>query len=134
MKWLLLFLFFFVISCTQSSFVLVDDTNIPVEIADSPEERMQGLMFRESLEGGMLFIFEDSGIYPFWMKNTFIPLDILWLDDDGKIVFIQNNALPCQELCPSYHPGVEARYVLELNAGAVTNLRLAVGDKVIVKV
>ena len=51
MKWPLLFLFFFVISCTQSSFVLVDDTNIPVEIADSPEERMQGLMFRESLEG-----------------------------------------------------------------------------------
>ena len=74
---------------------------------------------------GMLFIFEKSGIYPFWMKNTLIPLDIIWLDENQNIVFIKKNALPCKEdPCPSINPNKTARYVLEINSGLVDKLNL----------
>lgn len=91
-----------------------------VEIADEPDEHRRGLMFRESLppENGMLFIFDREARYGFWMKNMRIPLDIIWLDRNMRIVFIQKNAQPCSDgPCKSYRPSAAARYVLELNAG-----------------
>jgi len=102
-----------------------------VEIADDPAERAKGLMFRESLERdkGMLFIFEETGIYPFWMKNTFISLDIIWLDSSGEVVFIKENAMPClEEPCESFNPSVEARYVLEFSSGFVEEKDVSLGD------
>ena len=58
-----------------------------------------GLMFRENMDSdrGMLFIFEKEGEYPFWMKNTLIPLDIIWINKDKEVVFISENAQPCEE-------------------------------------
>ncbi len=90
-----------------------------VEIADDDGERMQWLMNRNSLpsQSGMLFVFEEEKIYPFWMKNTLIPLDMIWIDHDSKVVDIQT-AQPCKEdPCSSYTPAGSGLYVLELNAG-----------------
>ena len=75
-------------------------------------------MHRESLDekSGMLFVFPEDGRYGFWMKNTLIPLDIIWIDNDQRVVDIQT-AQPCTaEPCPSYTPSGDARYVLEINA------------------
>jgi len=88
-----------------------------LEIAKTPEERTQGLMFREILaqDHGMVFIFPQSDIYPFWMKNTKIPLDMIRLDASYNIVDIQE-ANPCtQDPCAVYTPKAKASYVIELN-------------------
>ncbi len=102
-----------------------------VELAKTEEARAKGLMFRKSLDKnkGMLFIFNQEGIYPFWMKNTLIPLDIIWLSKDSKVVFINKSAQPCVESsCPEINPEVNAQYVLEINAGVSDEIGLNVGD------
>jgi len=103
-----------------------------IEIADTPEKRAQGLMFRQELpnDKGMLFVFERQGIYGFWMKNTLISLDIIWINKEQEIVFIKENVLPCKtDICESINPEKEAKYVLELNAGILENIGLKIGDK-----
>lgn len=94
------------------------DNCFDLEIADSDEERQQWLMYREVLsnQSGMLFVFDNEGIYPFWMKNTKIPLDIIWIDKNNIIVDIYT-AQPCKEdPCQSYKPSWSGLYVLEINA------------------
>jgi len=101
------------------------------ELATTPEEHSQGLMFRKQLgaDEGMLFIFPREEIHPFWMKNTYIPLDIIWLDKDKKVVFIKEGAQSCQEEnCPVIYPDRKAAYVLEVISGTVGNIGLSVGD------
>jgi len=98
-----------------------------VEIADTNAKRERGLMFRASLEKnkGMLFVFEKEGDYPFWMKNTLIPLDIIWMDQSGQIVYASKNLQPCGGTdCPATDPEVNAKYVLEINAGLMDELGL----------
>lgn len=102
-----------------------------VELASTQEERGRGLMGRGSLDEdrGMLFIFENEGQHPFWMKNTLISLDIIWLDQNKKIVYIAQNAQPCgQDSCTSIKPESPAKYVLEINAGSCAKLGISVGD------
>lgn len=102
-----------------------------VELAKTPEERATGLMYREhlDLDKGMLFVFPEEGIYPFWMKNTKIHLDIIWIDADKRVVFIERDAVPCiSESCPSITPDKEAMYVLELTAGTADRIGIQVGD------
>lgn len=89
-----------------------------VEIADEDNERQQWLMYRKQLSSnsGMLFIFEKEDIHSFWMKNTNIPLDMIWIDKSGSIIDIQT-AQPCKEdSCPNYVPWWSWLYVLEINA------------------
>jgi len=104
-----------------------------LELAKTPEERSRGLMFRESLDldKGMLFVFEKEGAYSFWMKNTLIPLDIIWINKDKEIVFISENTQPCKEeyICPSVNPEKNAKYVLEVNGGMAEKIGLKIGDK-----
>lgn len=103
-----------------------------VELAETAEEKSKGLMFREELakDHGMLFVFTEETKSSFWMKNTLIPLDIIWLNKDKEVVFISRNNQPClPEECFSINPGVAAKYVLELNAGTVAAIGLVVGDK-----
>ena len=102
-----------------------------VEIADSPDEQERGLMFYESLKKnkGMLFVFEEEGDYPFWMMNTLIPLDIIWINSSREIVFISENAQPCGEICEPIDPKQNAKYVLEINGGLVGEKNIKVGDK-----
>ena len=107
-----------------------------VEIVETGQERAKGLMFREMLEAnqGMLFIFSEEDFYPFWMKNTLIPLDIIWLDEEKKVVFISEGAEPCtREKCPLLAPLKKSLYVLELGAGEVRRMGLKEGESMIFK-
>ncbi|MGE5275659.1 MAG: DUF192 domain-containing protein [Acidobacteriota bacterium] len=91
-----------------------------LEVARTPEEQAQGLMYREALapRTGMIFLFTDGGAHRFWMKNTMIPLDILWLDAGGKVLFVSANTPPCKsDPCPTYGPDAPAPIVLEISGG-----------------
>ena len=102
-----------------------------VEVARDDRARAQGLMFRESMPAGdgMLFIHEGEEWLAYWMKNTLIPLDILYFDADRRLVTQQRYVPPCRPggTCPSYPSGAPARYVLELNAGQAERLGLQAG-------
>jgi uncharacterized membrane protein (UPF0127 family) len=113
--------------------VLPDGFVVSVEIAADDELRAQGLMFRDHLEPGkgMLFVFPRDDVFSFWMKNTRIPLDMIWIDKDRRIVGMKENVPPCHvDDCPSYGPGVVARYVLEVAGGEAAKHHLKVGDSV----
>ena len=103
-----------------------------VELARTPEETSQGLMFRESLapRTGMLFLFTEPAVRPFWMKNTMIPLDIIWLDAEGRVVYISADTPPCKaDPCPNYDPKVPAVTVLEIAGGLAKTEKVEVGSK-----
>jgi uncharacterized membrane protein (UPF0127 family) len=107
-----------------------------VEIADSSREREVGLMNREYLDpdSGMLFVFGKTGVYKFWMKNTLIPLDIIWINGNNKIIFIKENAEPCKvEQCETFSSNEKAKYVLEINGGVTEEIELKVGDVIEIK-
>ena len=106
--------------------------SVTAEVAVTEAERARGLMFREKLlpDQGMLFVFERESAYAFWMKNTLIPLDMLWLDRDRRIVHIERNVPPCKsDPCPSYDPGRPGLYVLELAAGVSDRFGLKLSDR-----
>jgi uncharacterized membrane protein (UPF0127 family) len=99
---------------------LPDGTVIKLELAETPEEHRQGLMFRSHLEAdhGMLFLFDQEGFPSFWMKNTWIPLDMVFLDSKGTVTHVAASVPPCRsEPCPEYTPDKPSSAVLELNAG-----------------
>jgi len=109
--------------------------NFKVEIADTREEQALGLMFRDSMpaDQGMLFIFPNEAPRSFWMKNTRIPLDIMYFDKDLKLISISADTPPCRvNRCPSYPSKAPAKYVLELNAGTASELGVGVGDRLTV--
>ena len=110
---------------------LPDGYAVRVELAADNDTRAQGLMFRDRLPAGtgMIFLFTETGDYPFWMKNTLIPLDMIWIDDQKRIAAIIPDVPPCKaDPCPSYPPNAPARYVLELAAGEAKKHNLAVGQ------
>jgi uncharacterized protein len=102
-----------------------------IEIADDEYETQTGLMHRKSMtnDKAMLFIFPDMQMRAFYMKNTYIPLDIIYLDKDSLIVSIQENAKPLDET--SLPSGVPAQYVLEINGGLSQQWSISVGDKMV---
>jgi uncharacterized protein len=105
---------------------------VRVEVASSPEELMRGLMNRTSLpsDAGMIFIFKDAGIHPFWMKNTLIPLDMVWVSNESRIVHIAS-AVPCAaDPCMHYTPRSPSSYVVEVNGGFAQEYGLRVGGPV----
>ena len=104
---------------------------VPVEVADSPDEREVGLMNRASLpkDAGMIFLFDDDSSGGFWMKNTLIPLSIAFADAEGTIVSILDME-PCEaDPCEIYDPGVPYRSALEVNQGAFDGWGVQVGDR-----
>jgi uncharacterized protein len=105
-------------------------SRIQVELADTNERRALGLMFREQLpkDRGMLFVFNEPGQWAFWMKNTTIPLDILWLDHHKKIVDLVENVPGCKgDPCLQYQPAQDASYALEIPGGSAKREKLAKG-------
>jgi len=107
---------------------------VQMEIAQTSQERAKGLQGRKyfSRDKGMLFVFPKSKKHSFWMKDTYIALDIVWIDRDKRIVTIMPGILPCEtEKCPVYKPDKEALYVLEVNSGVAIELGLKVGNQAI---
>ncbi|QOL79876.1 DUF192 domain-containing protein [Pseudooceanicola spongiae] len=100
-----------------------------VEVADDATERAQGLMFREQMSSGagMLFIYERPQIANFWMRNTLIPLDMIFMDPTGKVTAIQRMAKPKDETPLS--GGANVLYVLEINGGLAERMGIDIGSQ-----
>jgi len=101
-----------------------------VEVVTTPDTRAQGLMFRKSMaaNAGMLFIYPGEQAVSFWMKNTLIPLDMLFLKSDGSIAHIAHNAVPMDET--PIDSGAAVKAVLEVNGGTANALGIKEGDRV----
>lgn len=101
-----------------------------IEIAETEYETQTGLMYRDSMSEnqGMLFIFNDVAMHSFYMKNTHISLDIIYIDENLKIASFQKNAKPFDETGLS--SGIPIKYVLEINGGLSDKIGLAVGDSI----
>jgi hypothetical protein len=115
--------------------IYVQDKPLHAEIAATPEARALGLMFRRHLneDYGMLFVFPVEEIQSFWMKNTLIPLDMIFINGEQLIVDLVHSAQPCAaDPCPSYVSACPARYVLEVAGGLARRLNLQVGDRIFI--
>jgi uncharacterized protein len=107
-------------------------TRLTVHVADTPKKRNMGLMFVEKLpeNEGMLFVFSEKTYGGFWMKNTFIPLSIAFIDSDGKILKILDME-PCKgDICLTYDPGIYYHYAIEVNRGWFEKNQIKEGDYV----
>jgi uncharacterized membrane protein (UPF0127 family) len=118
--------------------VTINDIEFYVELADDDNERAMGLMYRKEMsdEEGMLFIFPNSQYRAFWMKNTLIPLDILYFDQNRKLININENTPPCKNTttrCPNYPSEKPAKYVLEINAGLSKKHGFRTGDELLIE-
>jgi uncharacterized membrane protein (UPF0127 family) len=114
---------------------LIGDEVIELEVARTPEQQAIGLMFRESLGDarGMLFPFPERRPASFWMKNTLIPLDMIFIRD-GEVRAIASDVPPCKsDPCPSYGTDEQVDQVLELRAGRAEELGLEVGDQIVIE-
>ncbi len=115
----------------RTPWVEVGGERFQVEVADDDAERARGLMFRDAMadDHGMLFIHDRQEPQAYWMKNTRIPLDILYFDRDRRLVSQQRDVPPCSagDRCPPYPSRAPAQYVLELNAGQAARLGLEHG-------
>jgi uncharacterized membrane protein (UPF0127 family) len=114
-----------------SAQIKVADQVIQLEVAGTPEQQAIGLMNRTDLaaDRGMLFLFESPRRASFWMKNTLIPLDMVFLLN-GKVQAISSNVPPCKaDPCPTYGPKVLVDQVIELRAGRAAELGLKQGDR-----
>jgi hypothetical protein len=110
-------------------YIEVADKKIKVDIADTPELQERGLSYRKNLkeDEGMLFVFNNSGRYSFWMKDMYFPIDMIWLDDNLKVVYIKKNAKP-ESYPETFGPNVSTKYVLEVVAGFSEKNNLKEGD------
>lgn len=116
--------------------VVLDNHHFSVELATTNAMRARGLMDRTQLaaDHGMLFVFARQAPQTFWMKDTLIPLDILYFDKDRKLVSMQLNVPPCKaDPCPIYPSNKPAKYVLELQAGMAVRIGASVGDELTIK-
>lgn len=111
--------------------VIMDSRTYYVEVASTPEARERGLMNRDTIgrADGMIFVFDDSGIYPFWMKNTRFSLDIIWINN-GRVVYIAESAKSLPEPpYPTYAPTEVANFVLELPGGTALRNGIHIGSE-----
>lgn len=110
-------------------FVKVANRDVQVEIADTEEKRSRGLGDRKKLQenSGMLFLFEIPAKYQFWMKDMQFPIDIIWIDENKKIIAISKNIFP-DTYPASFVPSDPVKYVLEVNAGWAERNGVKTGD------
>ena len=106
--------------------IMVDDIPLVVQIADTEPRRVRGLMFQDQLpfDQGMIFVFNQPGLYPLWMLNMQFSLDMIWFDQDGKVIHIEKDVPPCKTpleiaACQSIIPDGQAAYILEVTSGFV---------------
>lgn len=123
-----------VVAAPPAAQVMVGGVTLDVFVADTPQEQNLGLGGREALlpDQGMLFVFPESGMHTFWMKDMHFSIDILWIGENGTIVSMLSSVSP--ETYPKvFAPKESARYVLETNAGFVAQHDIREGDIVYVK-
>lgn len=119
------------ISHYDKSTIVINNQVLNIEIANTSQERSRGLCCRDSLsdDQGMLFVYDKPGFYGFWMKDTRIPLDMIWINSNKQIVHIKEDVKP--ETYPkSFVSDEPAQYVLETNAGFVSKYQIKKRDKV----
>jgi len=103
------------------SSLIINGVEYSIEVAKTSRQRSQGLMFRESLDirEGMLFVYPQSGNHRIWMKNTLIPLSVIWLDDNETVIEVRILP-PCKfDPCPSYGVSRPAKYIIELSSEVI---------------
>ncbi len=128
--------FYLFISCSSNNVldikqIHIAGQNIQVDLALNLETQSQGLSGRKSLDNnkGMLFVFDQPDKYSFWMKDMFFPIDMIWISEDMKVIYIKKDARP--ELYPEiYKPEENAKYILEVVSGFSEKNNLRVGDTV----
>jgi uncharacterized membrane protein (UPF0127 family) len=106
-------------------------TTFDVELALTPNQKQQGLMFRRTMapNHGMLFDFQENRLVSMWMRNTYLPLDMIFASQSGQITHIHENAIPHDESVITSRGQV--RFVLELNAGAAKRFDIRIGDQMV---
>lgn len=116
--------------------IMIGDTVLEVQVADTEPRRVRGLMFQDQLpyDQGMIFVFNEPGIYSLWMLNMQFSLDMLWFDENGNIVHIEENIPPCKTAteimaCQSIIPKGEALYILEVTSGFVKEFNITIDSK-----
>ncbi|WP_299815891.1 DUF192 domain-containing protein [uncultured Jannaschia sp.] len=120
-------------SCNENAVDLRGDfgkVRFRIELARTPEEQAQGLMFREEMAqlAGMLFVYPSERDVSFWMRNTLIPLDMIFIDAEGRVVRVHENAVPLDET--AIPAGAQTLAVLEINGGMAARLGIDAGDEV----
>lgn len=120
-------------TAADGNWVELKGSRFVVEVADEEPERQRGLMFRDAMaeDHGMVFVHDIEAPQAYWMKNTKIPLDILYFDRARKLVSVQKDVPPCSlgDRCPPFPSDGPALYVLELNAGTAEKLGVQPGDE-----
>ena len=109
------------------------EVRVNVEIADTLIEHTKGLMYRTSLDEnlGMLFIFQEEATRSFWMKNTYLSLDIIFVNSNFEIIKIAKNAQPCtKDPCDKYSSDSPIKYIVEVNGGFTEREGIEIGDKI----
>ncbi|MBU5689641.1 MAG: DUF192 domain-containing protein [Candidatus Aenigmatarchaeota archaeon] len=108
-----------------------EEIKLNLEVADTFEEMSRGLMFRQKLgeSEGMIFVFDKEKMTSFWMKNTLIPLDMIFVSENGTINEIKVDVQPCyQDPCETYPSKYPSKFVIELNANYTVKKNINVGD------
>jgi uncharacterized membrane protein (UPF0127 family) len=111
--------------------VSIGGTDVKVDLAITQAEKAKGLSGRDSLaeDEGMFFVFDYTTRHPFWMKDMLIPIDMIWIDEKGVVVYVEHNAKP--ESYPSlFGSNIESKYVLEVASGFAERHGVTIGSKV----
>lgn len=117
-----------------TSNVTINGFKLTADLALTNEQREKGLSVKDKLKENeaMLFVFEESAKHSFWMKDMKFPIDIIWLDSNGRVVHIEQNLQPCVSvlICTSYSPNIDSQYVLETVAGFTQRHNVSVGTDI----
>jgi hypothetical protein len=116
--------------------VKIDDIALQVQVADTEPRRVRGLMFQDQLpyDQGMIFVFDEVGVYSLWMLNMQFSLDMIWFDQNGNIIHIEKDVPPCKTAletmtCQSFTPDGQALYILEVTSGFVDKFHITKDSK-----
>jgi uncharacterized protein len=113
--------------------IKINNKTLIVDVADTPQARIKGLMGKTSLapDTGMIFTFGNESAYTFWMKNMKMSIDMIWINKDMNIVDMDSNVPPCSnDNCELYTPNSPVKYVIETSAGWATANNIKIGDKI----
>ena len=116
--------------------IKVDDVPLQVQVADTEPRRIRGLMFQDQLpyDQGMIFVFDQPGLYSLWMLNMQFPLDMIWFDSQGNVVHLERDVPPCKTAfetmtCQSVIPEGQAMYILEVTSGFIEKYNITQDSK-----